>query len=290
MSKTGLVLEGGAMRGVYTAGVLDYFMKQGLYFDYVIGISAGACQACSYISKQPGRNRRIFLRYVGDDRYLSVKNLLREGSIFGLDFIFGDIAETLDPFDYDTFLQNPQEFVIGATNCVTGETEYFYKSQSSMEKMFTACKASSSMPLVSREVVMDGKLYLDGGITDPIPLEKALEDGCDKIVAVLTRNRGYRKKPSKLNNRVMGAKYRQYGELREAMARRYERYNKQLYTIDKMEREGKIVVIRPLQTVVVGRTERNKKKLDAFYKEGFLDCKRKYSQIQAYLEKKERVL
>lgn len=286
MQKIGLILEGGAMRGIYTAGVLDYFMKQNLYFPYVIGVSAGACQACSYLSRQKGRNKRVTMEFIGDPRYLSYRNLIKQGGVFGLDFMFHDIAEKLIPFDFSAFEASEQEFVIGVTNCVTGEPEYYYKSQNQVGKMFQACTASSSMPLVAKEVVMDGKAFMDGGISDAIPVRKALEDGCDKVVVVLTRNQGYRKKISHASIRLARLRYPNYSGMVEKLKKRAEIYNDTIEYVEKMEQEGRAFLIRPSQPVIVSRTERNKKRLFDFYKEGYVDAKNNFEKMRKWMEKK----
>lgn len=283
MKKIGLVLEGGAMRGIYTAGVLDFFMKQNQYFPYVIGVSAGACQACSYISHQKGRNRRVSMEFIHDRRYISYRNWIKNGELFGLDFMFHDIAEKLIPFDFTTFASSPQEFVVGTTNCITGETEYFYKSQNDCKTMFRACTASSSMPLVSKEIILNGKVYMDGGISDSIPVKKAFADGCEKVVVVLTRNKGYRKKPSSTSVELARLRYPNYPGLIKKIKDRYQDYNRISEELETMEQEKKVFLIRPSRPVVVKRVERNKKKLLNFYKEGFLDAKNCYSDLLSWI-------
>lgn len=282
--KIGLVLEGGAMRGIYTAGVLDVFMKKELYFPYVIGVSAGACQACSYISRQPGRSRQVSMKFIRDSRYLSMRNFIRKDGIFGLDFMFGEIAHTLVPFDFDAFEESEQEFVIGATNCTTGQASYFEKSRLSGEEAFHICKASSSMPLVSKEVMIYGQAYMDGGIADPIPVRKALADGCDKVVVVLTRNREYRKTPAKYSLEIAKRKYKNYTGLIQAIKNRHTVYNETLDYVERLEREGKAFIIRPLEPVMVGRMERSRKKLFAFYREGYVEAGKSWRKLNAWMK------
>lgn len=284
MCKIGLVLEGGAMRGIYTAGVLDYFMKKELYLPYVIGVSAGACQACSYISKQKGRSKHVGLDYVNDPRYLSYRNLLKEGSIFGFDFMFNDIANELIPFDYSAFDKSEQEFAIGVTNCITGEPEYFYKSENEYGKMFEVCQASSSMPLVAKESVIDGKAFMDGGISDSIPIKRAIEDGYHKNIIVLTRNEGYRKQRSKFSVNVAKLKYSNYKGLVKAMENRHENYNKTMDMIEELEKNRKVFVIRPTEPVTVKRIEKNRRKLFEFYKEGYMDAKNCYNKLESWMK------
>lgn len=284
MEKIGLVLEGGAMRGVYTAGVLDYLMKKGLYFPYCVGVSAGACQAFSYISKQKGRNREITRQYIHDPRYISIGNLKRQGGIFGFDFIFGDIAKELIPFDFSAFAQSGQEFAIGMTSCESGETVYYYKSENSVEKLFDVCKASSSMPLAAQPVIIDGEPYMDGGIAESIPVRRAFADGCSRVVVILTRNLGYRKQKATVSMKLCRKAYAQYPKLLESLERRYLVYNDTLDALDAWEREGKAFVIRPTKPVRVSRMERNREKLFTFYREGFLDTKKAYENLKNWME------
>lgn len=284
MSKIGLVLEGGAMRGIYTAGVLDFFLKKNIEVDYISAVSAGACQAFSYISKQIGRNKKTTLTYINDHRYLSYKNLIKYGSIFGFDFMFGEVCKSLVPFDYDTFESSNTEFAIGATNCITGEAEYFYKSQCDTEKMFEVCKASSSMPLISNEVIIDGKAFLDGGISESIPIMRALADGCDKTIIILTRNLGYRKIPSRGSLKVSKGVYKNYKGLLRALENRYKVYNKTIEYIEKLEKEGKVFIIRPSMPIVVGRMEKNKNKLFNFYKEGYFDAEKSFEGLLKFIK------
>ncbi len=283
--KTGLVLEGGAMRGIFTAGVLDFFMKRDLYFPYVIGVSAGALQACSYVSGQFGRSKEVTMKLIRDPRYISLRNLIREGGMFGLDFMFDEVTKKIIPFDFDTFLRSEQEFAVGVTDCETGRIRFFYKSQMGIEDFFTVCKASSSMPLVSKKVCFQGRCYLDGGISDSIPLGRAISDGYEKNVVVLTRNKGYRKKPSKGSMKIARVEYRRYPHLLEAMENRHRLYNETLDRIEALEEEGKVFVIRPTLAVRVGRMERDKRKLFEFYKEGYRDARRRYSDLKNWLEK-----
>lgn len=196
MNNIGLVLEGGGMRGVYTAGVLEYFLEHEIFFPYVIGVSAGAGVAASYLSKQKGRNKIVNVDYVTDPRYISFRNYLKSRQFFGMDFIFDEIPNKLVPFHYDEFYKNDAEFVVGTTDCHTGEPVYFGKEDYGQE-IIKVIKASSSLPFIAPEVHFKERVLLDGGISDPIPIKKAQSDGYEKSVVILTRNRGYTKRPSK---------------------------------------------------------------------------------------------
>ncbi|MFC0216665.1 patatin family protein [Paenibacillus chartarius] len=268
----GLVLEGGGMRGVYTAGALDYLMERQLYYPYVIGVSAGACNAASYISKQIGRNRIVTIDYVRDPRYLSYRNLLREKSIFGMKFIFDEIPNRLVPFDYDTFYHSEQQFVVGTMDALSGEPVYFTKDAAGKE-MFDIVQASSSLPFISVPVVRDGRELLDGGICDPIPIRKSIADGNERNVIILTQVKSYRKRPFQwgwLARRV----YPNYHGLINVMEQRHKTYNETLDYIDELERTGKAIVIRPSLDLKVGRTEKNPVKLTGLYELGYRDAQR----------------
>jgi len=280
MNNIGLVLEGGGMRGVYTSGVLDYFMDENLYFPYVIGVSMGACNAASYISKQRGRNKIVNIEYVNDKRYLSYRGLLRDKSLFGMDFIFDYIPNNLTPFDFDTYINSEQKFIIVTTDCETGKPVYFNKNDD--VDTLKIIRASSSLPFISKIVEIKGKKLLDGGITDSIPVKKALEDGNEKLVVVLTRDSEYIKKPFKLK-RLAKRVYSKYPNLVNAMLERYIMYNNTLKYIKELESQGKAFVIRPSRQLNVGRVERNQNKLRKLYDMGYEEAKAYGSKLKEFL-------
>ncbi|WP_088042280.1 patatin family protein [Bacillus sp. EAC] len=283
MEGIGLVLEGGGMRGIYTAGVLDYFLEQNIEIPYVIGVSAGACMGSSYISKQQGRNKRVNTEFLQHPEYISFKNLIRNKQLFGMDLIFDTIPNELDPFDFESFYKADQKFIIGTTDCISGEPKYFEKDQilESVD-MLNVIRASSSLPLMAPVVEYNEHVLMDGGISDPIPLLKSEADGNRKNIVILTRNAGYRKKPSR-GNWYLQKKYKDYPGLVEAVFKRYEVYNKQLDYIEEQEKAGNILVIRPLQKLKVGRIERNKARLLDLYKEGYENAKQLEQQIKEFL-------
>ena len=288
MIHAGLVLEGGGMRGLYTAGVLDFFLEKDLIFDYVIGVSAGASNAVSYISRQKGRNKIIITAFIDDWRYMSIKNLVKNGSLFGMDFIFDEIPKKRVPFDYETFFNSPVTFKVGVTDCKTGKPLYFEKSE--MDKNFTALRASISLPLVSPIVHYRGYHLLDGGITDPIPLRQAMADGYQKNVVVLTRNKGYRKKPINTPLRLLlEKKYRDYPNLLTAMLNRYQIYNNTLRYIDLLELKGQIAVIRPSKKLTVETFEKNAVKLNDLYELGYYDAAEAYDRIKTVINRHSAV-
>ncbi|KPU43123.1 NTE family protein RssA [Oxobacter pfennigii] len=278
--KTGLVLEGGGMRGLYTAGILDLFLKENIDFDYIIGVSAGACNAASYISRQLERNQRIFLNFIGDRRYLSLYNFLKTGSLFGMDFIFDEIPNKLDLFDYDAFKKSTVDFLTGVTDIMTGKTVYFNK-----EKMcgnFMILRASSSIPVFSPIVEFEGGKYLDGGTSDPIPVKKAVDDGCEKLVIVLTHNRGYKKSPERFKN-IYRKIYKSYPEMINVLDKRHEVYNQTIDFIEKLESEGKALVLAPKRPFSVGRFEKKPSKLKDLYQQGFEETKEISEDIKSFL-------
>ena len=280
MKNIGLVLEGGGMRGIYTCGVLEYFLDNDIFFNYVIGVSAGACNAVSYISRQKGRNEKVIIDYVGDWRYLSVRNFILNKSMFGMDFIFDEIPNKHVLFDFEEFDKANCNFLIGATDCNTGKSVYLSKSD--IGEKFEALRASSSLPLVSPIVRYKGFELLDGGISDSIPIKKSIQDGNEKNVIVLTRNHGYRKEPAK-HIGIFKRIYRNYPRLIEAIENRYKNYNDTLDYIERLEEEGKAFVIRPSQKIEVGRMEKNPERLRKLLKNGYDDINENSQELDKFL-------
>ncbi|WP_042457627.1 patatin-like phospholipase family protein [Neobacillus dielmonensis] len=280
--QVGLVLEGGGMRGVYTAGILEFFLEENLFFPYVIGVSAGACNAASYLSKQKGRNKTVNIKYASDPRYISWKNYFKHRQFFGMDFIFDEIPNQHVPYDYDTFYSSPTEFVVGTTDCITGEPVYF-KKQDYKTDLLTVLRASSSLPFIAPEVQFQNKTLLDGGISDPIPIKKAQRDGYAKNIVILTRNADYRKKPSKFHFLVK-RKYPRYEGLQMALKERYLAYNQTLAYLEKEEKQGHVLIIRPTEPLSVGRMERNPAKLEDLYTQGYKDAQAMKDKIVNYIQ------
>jgi predicted patatin/cPLA2 family phospholipase len=281
LNQVGLVLEGGGMRGVYTAGILEYFLEQNLFFPYVIGVSAGACNAASYLSKQKGRNKTVTIEYASDPRYISWKNYFRNRQFFGMDFIFDEIPNKHVPFHYNVFYDNPSEFVVGTTDCLTGNPVYF-KKQEYDNDLLTVLRASSSLPFIAPEVRFKDKILLDGGISDPIPIKKAQHDGFKKNIVILTRNEGYLKKPSKFHF-LVDRKYPEYKGLQQSLRNRYQIYNETVAYLEKEEREGNVFIIRPAHPLKVGRMERNPQRLEELYNQGYEDAKASLDSIINYI-------
>ena len=277
-----LVLEGGSMRCLFTAGVLDVFLEQEMNFSYVIGVSAGSMTAMNYISRQPGRTRDVTLGFVNDSRYLSFRRMLRKRQIFNFDFLFGELSHELIPFDRETFEKSPQRFVAVATRCRTGLPEYFEKGICS--DIEAAVAASSSMPILSRMVTIDHRQYLDGGLSMPIPFKQAMKEGYEKVVLVLSRNHGYRKPPiSRLHQKIYRRYFGPLPQLLSSIEEIPDRYNRLEDEIEQLEDEGKIFVIRPPKPVTVSRLERNRKNLEALYQEGREEGEKRLEAMRAYL-------
>lgn len=282
MENVGLVLEGGGMRGLYTCGVLEFFLENDLHFNYIIGVSAGALNAVSYIAKQKGRNKKVNLNFVKDWRYMSVRNLLLKKSFFGMDFIFEEIPNKHVPFDFETFHNAECKFLVGTTDCNTGKPVYLNKED--ITEGFHALRATSSLPFIAPIVNFKGYELLDGGISDSIPVVKSIEDGNEKNIIILTRNKEYRKSPMK-HGRLLNLKYKKYPKLIKTMMDRYKNYNETLEYIEKLEREGKAIVIRPSQELKVGRLEKDPEKLQKLFENGYEDAKNSYEKIMGFAPK-----
>lgn len=269
--KLGLVLEGGGMRGIYTVGVLDAFRKYNFMPDYIIGVSAGATNAVSYISKQDGRALRTNVNYINDKRYLSLENYIKTGSLFGMDFLYEELPKKLEPFDYESFFANPCDFKVGVTNIKTGKAEFYGKE--ALHDGAIILKASSSIPLVANPVAYRGKLYLDGGTSAPIPVSQALEDGCERLIVVLTRARDFIKPALKFFP-LVAWKMRKYPAMVELLKKHHKIYKENQEEIRKLEAEGKAFVIAPSAPLKIDRFEKSKDKLMVAYHEGFNDGER----------------
>lgn len=280
MINCGLILEGGGMRGVYTAGVLDYFMEKNLYFKDCYAVSAGACHAISYYSKQKGRSIKVNLDYLHDKRYCSINSLIKTGDLFGVDMIYNIIPNELVLFDYDTYNKNEGNFYSVVTNCDTGKAEYIKIIDA--KKDITAVRASSSLPLLSRIVEFNGNKYLDGGIADSIPIKKSIEDGHNKNVLVLTRDSSYRKEPSKFMP-IFKMKYKKYPNLINSLENRYKVYNDTLEFIYNERKKDNVFIIQPKNPVDIKRLEKDKEKLRKLYNQGYNDAKDSYEELMQFL-------
>ena len=280
-----IVLEGGATRGVFTSGILDYLMEEDLYFSHVIGVSAGSCNGVDYVSRQIGRTKKCMIPEKKEYSYYSgVRSAIKEKSILDMDMVFDTFPKKIYPFDFETYFQSDMVCEIVTTNCETGKAEYMTE-QNDPDRLMKLCRASSSMPLLSPIVNIDGVPYLDGGLADSVPIRRALQSGNEKIVVVLTRNPGYRKKPiSKGTVKLYRRAYKKYPNLVHAAIYRNHVYNKTMELVERLEEEEKIFVIRPL-VPTVSRLERDETALTAFYQHGYNLMKRQREALQRYLEK-----
>lgn len=265
-SRSGLILEGGGMRGVFTCGVLDSLMDRGVWFPYVIGVSAGACNGLSYMSHQRGRAKYSNIDLLEKYRYIGFRHLLFKGSIMDFQLLFDEFPNKIIPYDYATYAQSEARFEMVTTDCLTGKACYFDEKHDP-RRIIDIVKASSSLPYVSRIAWVDSRPMLDGGISDSIPLLRARELGFNNNVVVLTRNAGYRKpqKPSWVPPFI----YHRYPALREAIRTRNMLYNRQIELVEEEERKGNLTVIRPIKPISVGRMERDTRRLLALYDEGY---------------------
>lgn len=278
--KKALILEGGGMRGLYTAGVLDAMLDDKIKYDSIYGVSAGAVFGVNYLSKQKGRVLRYNKKYVNDKRYMGIGSFIKTGNFINKQFAYYDVPFKYDIFDEETYSKSKTNFYAVMTNIETGEAEYpkIINCGIQIEEL----RASSSLPFVSKPVVIDDKKYLDGGLADAVPIKKALEDGYDKIVVVLTRPEGYRKKKS--NQLLPKLFYSKYPKLVESINTRYSRYNETMDDIENLEKEGKIMVIRPSKLVKISRVEKDPDKLEEIYNLGSKDYTNLKKEIKKYLK------
>lgn len=279
--KTALILEGGGMRGLYTAGVLDILMKNDIYTDVAVGVSAGALFGINYKSKQIGRVIRYNIKYAGNPGYTGWKSLLKTGNLMNKEFWFEDIPFKLDPMDCETYRNNKTEFHAVVTNLQNGKAEY--KSIFDLEnpECMEYLRASGSLPFCSKPVIVNGIPYLDGGVADSIPLKQYFENGYEKAIVILTRPASYRK-----NGGIHGANlfYKKYPEFVKTLSSRNSVYNEQCDYVEKLEKEGKVLVIRPSEFVDISRTETDRKIMKQMYDLGIKDAENKLKDIIEYLK------
>mgnify|MGYP000046051281 FL=1 len=276
IKKATLVLEGGATRGIFTSGALDYLMERDLYFSDVIGVSAGSCNAVDYVSRQPGRTRDCMIPTDKEGKYYyGIRDFVKEKSLMNMDLIFDKYPKELLPFDFETYFNSEINCQIVTTNCLTGKAEYMTED-SDNDRLMKLCRASSSMPLLTPIVNIDNVPYLDGGLADSVPIRRAQQMENEKIVVILTKNQGYRKSVlSPTMQRVYKRAYKSYPNLIRTIFRRSFEYNKTMNYLDQLEKRGEIFILRP-QVKPVSRLERNKETLHAFYEHGYKYTERKF--------------
>lgn len=281
MYQAGLILEGGGMKGAYTTGILDFFLEKGIAFSRVYGVSAGAIHMMSYLSKQKRRSINIGVKYAGDKRYCSVESLLRTGDIFNVDMCYNLIPRKYDPFDNEAYMRYPGKAYAVVTNIETGKPEYLRVKDGFAD--LVKVRASASLPLVSRNVEIDGKLYLDGGISDAIPIQKSILDGNDRNIVILTKEVGYVRQPSSQLG-LIKMRYRKFPKVYELMKQRHTSYNETMDFLRRQQENGQAFVIQPKKPSDVGRLEKDPKKIEALYMEGYQDAQDCYEQMIQYLE------
>lgn len=278
----GLVLEGGGMRGIFTAGVLDLFLEKNVEVDNCIGVSAGALLGVNYLSKQEKRGFEAIADHIQKREYGSFYNLIKTGNYFETQYSYHDIPEKYNPFDNNMFKNSPIKFQAVITNCETGQPEYPEIKDAITD--IDILRASASLPFLSKMVKLGDKKYLDGGVADSIPLKYSIKKGNKKNIVVLTRDRSYRKTQSKLGV-ISKVKYRKYPKFVELMKTRYTRYNKTLEYIYDLEKRGEIFVIQPQVPLTLGRIEKNREKLEEVYKIGYNEARKRYNSLLEYLKK-----
>ena len=281
--KTGIVLEGGAIRTIFSTGVCDALLTRGLMTDYVIGVSAGIAYGVSYVSKQSRRNLDIMVRYINDKRYMGWEILFRRGNhaYFGLDFVFETIPKQLVPFDYDTFAAYPGEVEAVVTNMDTGRPEYFPVERG--DDRLKLLQATCALPFLFPVYTIQGRPYMDGGASDAIPFERAFAKGCDRLIIVLTRERGYVRRPEKLRH-LIDLAYHKYPGFCEAMRHRADTYNKVRGQLFQLEREGKVLLFAPKSTVGFHRTERDIDKIKALWQDGYDQGIARLDEVETFLK------
>lgn len=284
MIECGLVLEGGGMKGMYTAGVLEYFMEKDLYFKNCYGVSAGACHLCNYISKQKKRSYHVGLDYLNDKNYCSARSLLTTGDLFNVAMCYDTIPNRLIPYDYRTAARYEGNAYAVVTNIRTGEAEYMPMRE--MHRDIIAVRASASLPLVSRNVAIGSGLYLDGGIADAIPVRRAVADGNARNVVILTKEAGYvRKQASRAMRSMIRLRYAKFPKVYELVSDRHARYNETLAFLAGEEQAGRAFVIRPQVPNDIGRIEKDRKKLEALYELGYHDAKKCHDRLMGFLQR-----
>lgn len=275
----GLVLEGGTFRPIFSSGVMDALLSDDIMLPYCIGVSAGISDGVSYISRQKGRNLEIVQKYRNDKRYMGKRNYRKSRSLFGLDFVFGEIPDVLVPFDMQTFMRYEGRCMVGVTNAITGQAEYM--DAKDMDEQYSMLRATCAMPLFFPAIDVNGSKYYDGGISDPVPVSKALEDGCDKVLVVLTQPKGFRKRLGKYDRigaRVLAGKY---PAMSEAILSRPDRYNQVVEMCEQLEKEGKAMILRP--NYRLNSFESDVHKLEASYWHGYRMTREKINRIRKFL-------
>lgn len=280
--KTGLVVEGGGMKCAYNAGILDAFLEDGISFDYCIGVSGGSGNLASYLAGQKGRNLRFFTEYIHDKEYFGIKSLLKTGNLFGLSYIYGTLTNSdgRDPLDFSALMKNPAEYQAVVTNAETGKPEYYGKEMMAQDD-YRLIMASSAIPAACRPVELKGTFYYDGGISDAIPVDHALAEGCDRLVVILSKNRDYVRKPQGMHF-LYSRLCRKYPHIVETIDRRHITYNENLKRIFELEKEGTAFVFAPSETIHVGTYSMDEKAEYGLYNLGIRDFQRRREELREF--------
>lgn len=276
-----LILEGGGQRGVFTSGVLRAMTDEHLWLKNVYGVSMGACNGANYVSRQVDRNRRVNIGFINDRRYLSLLRWCLGGELFGMDFIFNEVPNSIDLFDYESYAASPQSLCVGLTDCVSGEAVHLDQAGQDGHVM-DVFRATCALPLIARPVRMCGRVFMDGGIADPIPIRKSLEDGHDRHVVVLTQPPGYCKKPSRAGT-FARLRHPLLRGLHARLADRHQRYNESMALVETLRREGRALVIRPGADLKVGRICRNRPLLDELFAQGLAAGQAHMTELKGFL-------
>ena len=277
-----LVLEGGTFRPIFSSGVMDALNDYGVDFPYVIGVSAGITDGFSYVSKQPKRNYNILMNHRHDKRYVGLRNYWHDRSLFGLKYAYETIPNEIYPFDWDTFLNNPAQVKVGVTNVETGQCEYLDGKQ--LDKKCTMLKATCAIPFAFPVISLNGKKYYDGGICDPIPVKKAMEDGHQKLLIVLTRPKGYQKTLSKANVVASRLLKKKYPQLVQPLLTRHLLYNETLAYCEQLEQQGQAIILRPSEELQIDSFEKDLQKIDRIYQYGYQLALEHMEEIKKLLE------
>lgn len=283
MENVGIILEGGAMRSMFSAGVLDFFLDNGIKIPNVMAVSAGAYAGMNYVSEQKGRVLEAVIKPLEKEKYLGFRTFLKKGTFFDMDLLFDEIPKRRVPFDFETFSQSARRFLISTVNCLTGEAVYFDKFQDE-EQFFKICRAANSLPFIARVTEINGIPMLDGGMADAIPLEKALEEGWKKIVVIVTRTTSYRKKQRYFYLLMLRLVYRKYPEFVRLVVGRAKKYNQSLEMLEQLEREGNAFVLRPDDNMKLMNNEADADRLWDYYRHGYEVAGNRYSELMNFME------
>lgn len=281
MSHTGIMIEGGAMRSVFAAGVLDFFMEKGIEIPNVLAVSAGAYAGMNYISGQVGRAVDAIIKPLEKEKYLGPKTFLKKGTFFDMDYLFEEVPKKQSPFDFDAFKNSAKRFIVNTTDCLTGKSVYF-ETFDSEDQFWKICRAANSLPFISRVSQIDNVPMLDGGLADALPIEKVQEEGWDKLLVILTRKEDYRKKYRHIYMFFLRILYHKYPQLIKTVAARAKKYNDCLDEIARMEKDGTALVLRPSK-LAVGNNESNVEVLMDYYQHGYEEAMGREEEIFSFL-------